>query len=213
VSGYPILLDGAQIRALVVGGGAVATRKVRGLLESGASVRVVAPGMAADLRVLSEEKPGLTLIERAYQTGDIGDATLVFAATSVRAVNARVAADARAAGRLVNVADAPAEGDWANVAVHRAGPLVIGVSAGGVPSAAVRIRDAIGQRFDGRYAEALAALAQLRKKGRNSPDTPTGSKIRSDSLIGPDFCERVERGEIGPDFRERVERGEVAAWR
>jgi precorrin-2 dehydrogenase/sirohydrochlorin ferrochelatase len=188
VSGYPILLDGTGIRALVVGGGTVATRKARGLLDSGASVRVVAPVITADLRALSATFPKLTLIERAYQTADIADATLVVAATNARAVNAQVAADARAAGRLVNVADAPGEGDWVTVAVHRAGQLVIGVSAGGVPSAAARIRDAIGQRFDARYAEALASLAQLRNERGDWPATER-------TVIGPDFCDRVERGE------------------
>lgn len=193
MSGYPILLDGAGIRALVVGGGAVAARKARGLLESGASVRVVAPEIAADLLSLSAQFSALTLIERAYQSSDIADATLVVAATDTRAVNAQVAADAHTAGRLVNVADVPTDGDWVTVAVHRVGQLIIGVSAGGVPSAAARIRDAIGQRFDTRYAEALASLARLRRE-------------RSDWAA-------TERTVIGPDFCDRVERGEAVAWR
>jgi precorrin-2 dehydrogenase / sirohydrochlorin ferrochelatase len=189
-----MVLDGARIRAVVVGGGAVACRKAKGLLDSGASVRVIAPEVAPPLRALHHEQ--LRIIERAYQDGDIGDATLVIAATNVRGVNARVAADARAAGRLVNVSDAPAEGDWVTVATHRAGPMVIGVSAGGVPSAAVRIRDAIAARFDSRYGDALAALARLRQRG-SEWTTAEGA------LIGPDFCEQVERGEIA---------ALVAAW-
>jgi siroheme synthase-like protein len=190
-----MLLDGSRIRALVVGGGAVAYRKAKGLLESGATVRVVAPTIAPSLRAEQQER--LTLIERGYQDGDIGDATLVVAATDVRAVNARVTADARAAGRLVNVSDAPTEGDWVTVATHRAGPMVIGVSAGGVPSAAARIRDAVAARFDSRYGDALAALARLRQRGSEWATAEA-------ALIGPDFCEQVERGEIT---------ALVAAWR
>ena len=49
MSAYPIMLDGARIYALVVGGGAVATRKVRALLDSGAHVHVVAPDVSADI--------------------------------------------------------------------------------------------------------------------------------------------------------------------
>jgi precorrin-2 dehydrogenase/sirohydrochlorin ferrochelatase len=190
-----MLLDGARIRALIVGGGAVAHRKAKGLLESGASVRVVSPGITPALRAIEDER--LVLVERAYASADIADATLVVAATDVRAVNARVAADARAAGRLVNVSDAPAEGDWVTVATHRAGPMVIGVSAGGVPSAAARIRDAIGERFDARYGEALAALARLRQRGSEWSAAEA-------ALIGPDFCQQVERGELVTL---------VAAWR
>ena len=190
-----MLLDGSRIRALIVGGGKVAHRKALALLDSGASVRVVAPEIGPGLRAAAG--PRLTFEERAYASTDIGDATLVIAATNVRAVNARVAADARAAGRLVNVSDAPAEGDWVTVATHRAGPLVIGVSAGGVPSAAARIRDAIGARFDARYGEALAALAVLRARG-------SAWDAAEPALVGPEFCERVERGEIA---------AQVAAWR
>jgi siroheme synthase (precorrin-2 oxidase/ferrochelatase) len=98
---------------------------------------------------------------------------------------------------LVNVSDAPAEGDWVTVATHRAGPMVIGVSAGGVPSAAARIRDAIGERFDARYGEALAALARLRQRGSEWSAAEA-------ALIGPDFCQQVERGELVTL---------VAAWR
>ena len=43
MSAYPLILDGTAIDALVVGGGAVATRKTLALLDAGASVRVVAP--------------------------------------------------------------------------------------------------------------------------------------------------------------------------
>jgi siroheme synthase-like protein len=190
-----MLLDGSRIRALIVGGGAVAHRKALALLESGASVRVVAPEIVPGLRAVAGDR--LALEERAYESTDIGDATLVVAATDVRAVNARVTADARAAGRLVNVSDAPTEGDWVTVATHRAGPLVIAVSTGGVPSAAARIRDAIGSRFDARYGAVLAALAVLRREGSDWGAAES-------ALVGPEFCERVERGEIA---------AQVAAWR
>jgi siroheme synthase-like protein len=195
VSGYPMILDGNRIRALIVGGGAVAHRKAVALLDAGASVRVVAPDIAPALRAV--HNPRLRIDERVYDTADIGDATLVIAATDVRAVNARVAADARAAGRLVNVSDAPTEGDWVTVAAHRAGPLIIGVSAGGVPSAAARIRDAIAGRFDARYGEALAALAAIRQRRGDWPAAES-------ALIGPDFVDRVEAGDFA---------AQVAAWR
>jgi siroheme synthase-like protein len=192
-----MLLDGSRIRALIVGGGAVALRKALALLESGASVRVVAPTIAPALYAL--RGPRVVLEERPYESTDIGDATLVIAATDVRPVNARVTADARAAGRLVNVSDAPTEGDWVTVATHRAGPLIISVSTGGVPSAAARIRDAIGARFDARYGEALAALAALRGREKGNEWAAAES-----ALVGPEFCDRVERGEIA---------ARVAAWR
>lgn len=202
MSGYPMLVDGPSVRALVVGGGAVAARKAVALLESGAAVRVVATTLGAELK--GECDGGawggrLSITERPYRTGDVADATLVIAATDSREVNARVTADAREKCRLVNVADAPAEGDWVTVATHRAGPLIVSVSAGGVPSAAARIRDAIAERFDGRYGEALTALGALRARLLRA-----GWRDAEAALVGPDFCERVERGELT---------ARAAAWR
>jgi siroheme synthase-like protein len=197
VSGVPILLDGTRIRALVVGGGAVADRKASALLDAGARVRVVAVVIGEALRDREATSGGrLALAMRAYRPDDIADATLVVAATSDRAVNARVAADARAAGRLVNVVDAPGDGDWVTVATHRAGPLVVGVSAGGVPSAAARIRDSLAVRFDERYGAALEALGALRSRLLADGDAGRAAWAGAETaLIGRDFCDAVERGD------------------
>jgi len=203
VSGYPVLLDGARITALVVGGGAVAARKALALLEAGASVHVVAPAIAPELGMLAERFPGLTLVRREYAAGDVGAATVVVAATGVRAVNAAVARDALALGRLVNVADAPDEGNFVTAATHRAGALVVAVSAGGVPMAAVRVRDAIAQRFDHRYAAALESLAALRRRMLREGGRAAWRRA-GDALVGKDFCAAVESG----TFEEQV-----ASWR
>ncbi len=190
MSGFPVVIDGARIRALIVGGGVVAHRKAAALLESGASLRVVAPSLCPAMQSLIDH-PRVTIDQREYRDTDIGDATLIIAATDSRAVNARVAEDAHAAARLVNVVDEPAEGDWVSVATHRAGPLVIGVSVGGVPTAATRIRDAIAERFDARYAGALTQLIALRRQVLDAGGTDAWRQVDRE-LVGPDFCERVE---------------------
>ena len=199
--GYPLVLDGATLSAVVVGGGAVATRKVRALLDAGAAVRVVAPRMSAELRALAAASARLTLVERAYRPGDVGDATLVIAAADSRAVNRAVACDGRAARRLVNVADAPREGNCVTVAAHRAGDLLVAVFAGGVPGAAARVRDAIAARFDDRYARALRALGELRARLRAAGGGEAWRGAAS-QLVGDDFCASVESG----TFAERVAR-------
>jgi siroheme synthase-like protein len=196
MSGYPLLLEGTRVGALIVGGGAVAHRKAMALLECGAAVRVVAPDIAGVLRDAAAHWPRLELAERAYTSADIGDAVLVIAATNVREVNAAVTADAVARGRLVNVADFPEDGTCVTVAAHAAGPLVVGVSAGGVPDAAMRVRDAIAERFDGRYAAALTTLAALRRELLDAGDRDGWYAAKRD-LIGEDFCGTVERAGFG----------------
>lgn len=202
MSGLPILVEAGGVRVLVVGAGAVAVRKARALSEAGAEVRVVAPEVSDAMRLLAAVGH-VVLVERAYSSGDIADAELVIAAANDRMVNAAVAADARAAHRLVNVADRPAEGSFATMATHRSGALVVGVSAGGVPGAAARIRDAIARRFDSRYASALAALADLRRTLLDRGDESRWRTLSRDTL-GEQFCDAVEREQIAR---------QVSSWR
>ncbi len=187
------MLHGDMIEALIVGGGAVAARKARSLLAAGAHVRVVATVVGNDVRALERECPRLAIAERAYVAGDVGSAQIVIAATDNQAVNQQVAADAHAAHRIVNVADDPARGNCRTTATHRAGDLVIGISAGGVPAAAARIRDSIAERFDERYGDAVASLAALR---RRLLDADRGGQWHraSDALLDERFCDRVESG-------------------
>lgn len=194
MSGVPILVDGAGLRVLIVGGGPVAARKLAAFREAGARVRLVSPEATAEIRALSDAGE-VAWLARRYQPSDLGDAQLVVAATADRAVNAKVAADARAVYRLVNVADAPDDGTFTMMAVHRSGSLVVGVSAGGVPGAAARIRDAIARRFDGRYARALDRLATVR---RTWLDRGEGARWRdfSRGVVGGEFCRTVEEDAI-----------------
>jgi siroheme synthase-like protein len=187
------MLRGEAIRALVVGGGRVAARKARALLDAGATVRVVAPEVVEELSRM--DGPNLTIIRRGFSERDLEQANLVIAATDDRALNARVARLAAGGNRLVTVADAPAEGNFIGMATHRAGDLVIGVSAGGVPRAAARIRDAIAARFDARYARAIDVL---RTRRRNLLDTGKRAEWQSatSELVDERFCARVESGAL-----------------
>ena len=65
MSAYPIMLDGAAIRAVIIGGGEVAARKARALLEAGAGVRVIAPTVASTLESLAAEHAHALTIVRA----------------------------------------------------------------------------------------------------------------------------------------------------
>jgi siroheme synthase-like protein len=195
VSELPLMLHGDAIEALIVGGGVVAARKARALLVAGAYVRIVATELGADVRALAASHERLSLAERPYTPSDIGNAQLVIAATSERAINRHVAEDGHAAHRLVNVVDDPAGGNCRTTATHRAGELVIGISAGGVPTAAVRIRDSLAARFDDRYGDAVATLAALRRRLIDAGASDEWSRA-AEALIDHDFCERVERGSI-----------------
>ena len=161
---YPIILTVRGRRALVVGGGPVAERKVRGLLDAGADVTVVSPRVSAELAHWAGARR-IHWIERRFAAGDAAGSLLVFAATDDAAVNAEVAADARAQGALFNDAGDAERGDFTTPAVHRAGPLTVTVDSSGLsPSFTKRIRDELAVQFDSRYARAAATLATLRER-------------------------------------------------
>ena len=201
--GLPLMLDGAEVRALVVGGGRVALRKVSALREGGANVRVRALDVAPELAQHAADDEHL-LIERApYDQEAIGDATLVVAATDDHHVNRRVADDARRRNRLAIVADDPALGNCVMPAVHRSGHLVVAVASGGVPGASARVRDALAQRLDGRYATAIRELSHLRQRLLRADDR-SGWHTAAAVLLSDDFCDSVETGV----FTERL-----AQWR
>jgi hydroxymethylbilane synthase len=161
---YPVALSVRGRRALVVGGGAVAERKVRGLLAAEAAIVVVSPALTPPLAALAESG-AIGWEPRRYAVGDLAGAFLAFAATDDDAVNASVTAEARAAGVLVNDASDPARGDFATPAVHRSGPLTVSVDSDGLaPSFTKRIRDELALQFDARYARAATTLGALRER-------------------------------------------------
>ena len=143
---YPITLTslrGAPV--LVVGGGAVGERKVRGLLVAGAAVWLISPTATEQLQAWAAAGQ-VDWERREYATGDLEGVRLAFAATNQRAVNAQVAREAAALGLLCNVADAPAEGNFHLPAIYRGHGLTIAVSTDGAsPARAVAVRDAIAR--------------------------------------------------------------------
>jgi len=145
-SRYPITLTHLEsVLAVVVGGGVVGERKVRGLLDAHAQVWLIAP-TATPALVVWAESGAIRWAQRAFLPGDLAEARIVFAATNVRSVNRAITEEARQRGLLVNVADAPGEGNFHAPAVYRTDEAIIAVSSyAGRPGIATHLRDRIGE--------------------------------------------------------------------
>lgn len=169
---YPLFMDVSGRRCVVVGGGGVASRKARGLLESGARVVVVSPEVTPEIDgmdVMVERRP--------YAPGDLAGSALAFAATDSREVNAAVAREAEEKGILVNVADRPAEGDFALPSVLRRGGLQVAVSTGGAsPTLARRIRDAMEPSFAAEW-ESVVEEFRVARGGSLAVDPRTEKEV------------------------------------
>ena len=161
--GYPVLLELAGRRAVVVGAFAVEAGKVEGLLVAGAEVTVVAKSPAAALDRL-EADPRVTVHRRGYAgPADLAGAVLCVASAAEPGVRDTIAADARAAGVLVNVMDDVPNCDFAAPAIVRRGDLVIAIGTGGrAPALASRLRAELAERFGPEWTELVDLVGQVR---------------------------------------------------
>ena len=138
---YPIFLDLSGRKVLVAGAGKVALRKVKGLLEAGAIVTLIAPERDSAFDELE-----VNYLRRKARSSDAKDFALIFAATNDRAANRRLAAAAMKRGIPANVADSPDECTFLVPARIIHGDIQVAVSTGGRdPRLAVKTRDAIKQ--------------------------------------------------------------------
>lgn len=182
---YPVNLVVAGKRCVVVGGGDVAARKARGLLDAGATVHVVAPQVSDAVRALS----GVTFDERPYEDRDLDGCALVIAATGDTAVDHRVFLDAEARGIWVNAADDPANCTFTLPAQLRRGALLVTVSTSGrSPAVASWLRDQLDAQLGPEYEVLVDLVAEARERvqraGRSTESIDWRSAIDSGKLLG-----------------------------
>lgn len=202
--GYPVLLELAGRRAVVAGAFAVEAGKVEGLLVAGAGVTVIARGPEEALARL-ERDPRVTVHRRDYRgPEDLAGAVLCVASAPEPGARDAIAADARAAGVLVNVMDDVPNCDFAAPAIVRRGDLIVAIGTGGrAPALAGRLRAELGRRFGPDWTELVELVGQVR--------TATLPHL-------PDFEDRSRRWKAALDLDE-LERliaagqGDLAATR
>jgi siroheme synthase-like protein len=151
-------------KCLVVGGGSVAARKVRGLLECGAHVAVIAPSINEEIRKL-RENGRISIVERNYMKGDVDGYFLAVAASGDRNVNKRVALEASERNILVNVADDMALSSFTAPSVVRRGDLAVAISTGGrSPLLAKVLKNKLERILTEEYEELLNRLWEVRQR-------------------------------------------------
>ncbi len=176
---YMACLDLEGRSVLVVGGGRIALEKVRGLLECGAAVTVVAPRIRDDVRALP-----VTWLARPYEADDLDGRYLVVAATEIEALNASVADAAAARSLLCNVVDDPAKCTVILPAIHRQGPISVAVSTGGAsPALAKWLRDRIAAEIGPAHADLARQLRALRPWAKTSLPTYDDRKAYFERLV------------------------------
>ena len=173
---YPVCLVGLENqRAVVIGGGKVASRKAQSLQEAGAPVTAISPEFCVEFLALDGADVALEMIRRAYQAGDLAGAFVVVAATDDPLVNRAVWSEALQRGCLVNVVDDPEHSNFIVPAVVQRGEVKIAVTTGGSsPALARRLRERLEKVIGPEYGELARLLADLRPElqARFAPGEP-----------------------------------------
>ena len=191
---YPIHLDIKNRNCLVVGGGAVGTRKVNTLLECGARVIVVSPNPTSQLTKLAS-KGAIRLTRRAYRSDDLDGAFLVIGATDDESLNQQISNDAALTHTLCNIADRPEACNFILPSIIQRGDLVITISTSGKsPALAKQLRQKLETQFGKEYAQFLLLMGAIRKKLLGRAHEPEAHKTLFNQLIDSDLIQLMQAG-------------------
>lgn len=158
----PVFHDVLGASVLVVGAGAVGTRKIEALLAGGARVTVVAKELSPAVGERAA-RGDITVLRDAFHPDQMREAELVFAATPDRELNRRVSAEARQRCIPVNVADSPEECTFLLPAVVRGEDFTAAISTGGRHPGAAR---ALREFLEDHRAEISVRLERGRRRKR-----------------------------------------------
>lgn len=199
---YPVVLNLNQKDCFVVGGGQVALRKVKGLLQAGGLVTVVSPELHPELVAL-QRQGAIRCHQESYREEFLDEKSyfLAVAATNNREINRRVAEDCRKRRILVNVVDDPARCDFILPAVFQQGKVTVAVSTGGSsPVLARLVRDRIGGLLGPGLDAALSLLSVYREKGKDIADEKRRKELQkkiAQIVLAPESLELLACGQQG----------------
>jgi len=196
---YPVSLDIKNRKCLVVGGGAVGTRKVKTLVACGAKVTVVSPGVSGQLLELTHND-SIVLKKRPYRETDLDGMFLVIGTTDDEELNRQISKDAKKLNMLCNIADRPRVCNFILPSIVNRGDLTISISTSGKsPALAKRLRIELEKQFGNEYAELLQLMGAIRKKLLSQKHQPEAHKQLFEQLISSGLLNMIRgnrKGEI-----------------
>jgi siroheme synthase-like protein len=164
---FPIFLKLEELPVLLVGGGYVAHEKLEAMLGNAPETKItlVATQISDTIKEMAREFPNLTLLERPYHTSDLSVATLVVVAINDVERSAEIRIEAKALGKLINVADKPALCDFYLSSIVKKGNLKIAISTNGKsPTLAKRIKEVLNDILPEEINELMDNLGAIRDK-------------------------------------------------
>lgn len=197
---YPVFLDLRGRACVVIGSGALAEEKVKGLLHAGATVTVIAPALSPELENLAEEGR-IAVRRRMYLSGDLQGAVLglvCFGSAQAPETVGAIWQEARESGILINTIDDPPHCDFLAPSIVRRGDLAVAISTGGnAPALAVRLRQKLEGMLGDEHGRFLALAGAVRARlAAAVPDFAT-RRERWYRLVDSDVLSLLKQGDEG----------------
>jgi precorrin-2 dehydrogenase / sirohydrochlorin ferrochelatase len=196
---YPLMMNLQNKRVIVIGGGRVAFRKTKGLLDSGAVVVVISPKLIPEMeRFKNQEK--IEWKEALFDESildDYHDAILIFGTTDDRQVNLQIYKAAFRRRLPCNIADVPDLCTFIVPAVISQGDLMIAVSTGGAsPALARKIREELEKQYGPEYGKMTKLMGDLRKRVLNSScDSDENRKLFSE-IVDSELLDAIRQSDF-----------------
>ncbi|MXZ89973.1 MAG: bifunctional precorrin-2 dehydrogenase/sirohydrochlorin ferrochelatase [Chloroflexi bacterium] len=189
---YPVYLNLAGKRCVILGGGTIAQGKIAALRDAGADITIISPE-ATDGIKRAAQRGDVAFEQRPYREGDLEGAFIAVAATNVWHVNRQIFEEAEAKGVLLNVVDDPDQCTFIAPSIVRRDPITLAVSTGGAsPALARKMRETLAEAPALKWADLAGALGRARRiiKEQRTVIDPT----RWQCVITEDLLEMTQAG-------------------
>ena len=161
---YPVYLNLAGKRCVIVGGGTIAQGKIAALRDAGASITVISPEATPGIQTASR-RGDVVWEQREYRSGDLEGSFIAVAATNVWYVNREIYEEAEQRGVLLNVVDDPDLCTFIAPSIVKRDPITLAISTGGAsPALARRLREVLAEAPALEWADLAGVLSQARKR-------------------------------------------------
>ncbi|MBI4436192.1 MAG: bifunctional precorrin-2 dehydrogenase/sirohydrochlorin ferrochelatase [Candidatus Omnitrophica bacterium] len=200
---YPVNLDVREKRCLVVGGGEVAYRKVKGLLRAGALLTVVAPQLGEKLKRLG--KAGrIRVLQVRFKERHLKNHFLIIVATDDPTTNSFIGKLCQKKNLLVNVVDQPEDCTFTVPSLFKRGPLTIAISTNGSsPALSKKIRKDLEKKYGKEFGEFLDLMAEMRKEVIRRIPSSRNRKRRFEKVISSNVLTLLQKGKR-PEAKKRI---------
>ncbi|MBH0229461.1 NAD(P)-binding protein [Halobacillus yeomjeoni] len=202
----PVILNLINTKSIIIGGGAVAEKRARTLVEEGSQVKVISPGVTTGIKTMAVNKD-LIWIRKSFSEKDLIGAFIVVIATNNATVNEEVLSAAKD-HPLVNFTSDGERGNLQFPSLLTKGRLKIAISTGGAsPKLAALIKKDLEKKYDDRYEQYIDFLYECRQFIKcSSWEQEVKSKLLS-RLLDEEFLNVEKQKEMSRVLQQAVEGG------